>query len=140
MKRTFILAIASVMLWGCASAQQDGEDLSEAGKRMHAAFKRCTKEELSRENAVEQIDCMGKAEIQAGYESYQEDTPDIEEEVYIQNLEQDLMADRASAFEYAEGKIDKESYIAAIKKHWADTLKVDKKERAKGLNGYIDNS
>jgi hypothetical protein len=122
------LAWAATALSGCASTQQAEEELSEAGKRMQAAMKECTKEELTRENAVEQIDCVNKAKIQAGFESH---SP------YMWNFEQDIVADRASAIEYAEGKIDKETYIDALEKHWADALRFDKEERIKSSNGHM---
>ena len=122
MKRIFILAITAVVLSGCAFTQQDEEDLSEAGKRMQAAMKECIKEGLTKENAVEQIDCINNAKIQAGYEiNYP----------YMWNIEQDIVADRASAIQYAEGKIDKATYMAALDKHWADALRVDEEERDK---------
>jgi hypothetical protein len=128
MKTTFILAITAVVLCGCSSDPwQDREDLSEAGQRMQAAMQACVTEELSRENAVEQSGCIGKAKIQAGYES---------NNLYMWNIEQDVIADRASAIEYAEGKIDKEAYMEALDKHWAEALKVDREERAKNSDEY----
>ena len=98
---------------------------------MQAAMKECAKEELTRANAVEQIDCINKAKIQAGYESKNE---------YMWNIEEDTIADRTSAIEYAEGKIDKDAYIEALDKHWEKALKVDKEERAKYSEGWLEQS
>jgi hypothetical protein len=90
---------------------------------MQAATKTCIKEELTRENAVEQIDCINKAKVQAGYESR---VPAV-----MQIIEQDILADRASAIEYAEGRISKAAYVAALAEHWAEALRVgDEEDRA----------
>jgi LPS sulfotransferase NodH len=117
----FILGIIAAGLSACQQQVQHG-NLIEAGQKMQAAMKACIKEELTRENAVEQIDCIAKVKMAAGYAIHNP---------YMWNLEEDIVADRASAIQYADGKISRCAYIKALEEHWAEALKFDEEERAK---------
>jgi hypothetical protein len=121
MKQISSLALIVLALGACTNTQsRDDSGLSEAGIRMHAAMRECIKDGLTRNNAVEQADCIGDAKRQA---AYQINNP------YMGNVERDIAADRKSALQFAAGTISEEAYIRALDKHWAQALRADDKAR-----------
>jgi len=120
-KSIYPILLFVLVLSGCLSTQNE-QSLLETGKIMQAIITECTHEELTRANAVEQMECIDNGERQAAYEMNYDS-------MWI--LEQSFEADHISAVEYEEGKIDQEAYITAIQKNWTDALRIDEEVRAK---------
>jgi hypothetical protein len=91
-------------------------------RKMEAAMDICLRENLTRENVMQQVFCVNNARRRAAYEIHNP---------YVWNVERSLVADYQSALQYANGEISREKFFDDTDKHWKDAIRIDEEQRAK---------